>query len=32
MIPHRNVYYLTPKNRVPLSATQAESKRANAKK
>jgi hypothetical protein len=29
---HRNVYYFTPKIRVPLRATQAEAKRANAKK
>ena len=30
--PYRNVYYLTPKLRVPLRATQAEAKCANAKK
>jgi len=29
---YRNVYYLTPKIRVPLRAKQAQAKRANAKK
>jgi len=29
---YRNLYYFTPKIRVPLRATQAEAKRANVKK
>jgi len=29
---HRNIYYFTPKIRVPLRAPQADAKRANAKK
>jgi len=29
---YRNLYYFTPKIRVPLRATQAEAKRANGKK
>jgi hypothetical protein len=32
MTPHRNIYYFTPKIRIPLRATQAEAKCANAKK